>query len=531
MNGAGTGTGGIQVLNPATNQARVVQLPKGPDFSTWLGQWTENDSIAIVQTRPNSPPEKGRASVLLLDTRSGQLTPTCAGNGPYRLEGKPIYWINRGGGPDQCLQITRDGRSQIIWKSASKKLIVRDIQTGIDRNLTIGSGEEDYGILTPDHRAIVFASDRNGHWGLYAAPLATAPNDNPVLLTELDELPRSLNLEWTADGMVAIWEVLHRDIWRLDVDPATGRTTGAPERLTQESPQNFLPAVSPDSRQVAYYAIRGARNGLALMNADGSSERFAYEFQSVSATFPPQPAWRSNSEVIVAVPVSPDGSGAIAISTVDVRSGVATSRIPRLQTTGFDGEYLVKTDEVVYPWKEASPANSLLGWTEVRATSVESGKTRTLVRFDAADGRITSFRLSPDGQRMAYLLWKDPANRSTGEFGVLSLADNSRRVLATNRSVNLQIIAWSPDGRFLLHGQATPRVFDTTVAAPLDGPTAAQASWPLGEPGQLEDWMGTGSWSSNGSFIVVSQSTAGEELRQWHGLTTAAITQLSRPKR
>jgi Tol biopolymer transport system component len=527
-----TGTDVIRLITPASNQTRVIPVPKGPDFSTWLGQWTESGSIAIVQDRPAAAPEKGRASVFLLNLETGQLTATCAGNGPYRMEGKPVFWINRGGGPDQCLQITRDGKSQIIWKSASKKLIVRDVQTGVDRNLTIGSGEEDYGILTPDHRAIVFVSDRDGEWGLYAAPLTTVPSENPVLLTKLDDLPRSLDLQWTTDGMVAAWTVLRRNIWRLEVDREKGRATGSAERLTQESPQNFIPSISPNGRQIAYYSIRGARNGLAVMNADGSGERFVREFQFVSPTFPPKPAWRTNDEVIVAAPLLGDLSGPIEISTVDIRSGVATKRIPRLMTNGFDGEYLVKTDEVVYAWKEDSAVAGVqaAGWTELRATSLANGDTRTLVRFGAADGRITSLRLSPDGHRVAYLLVKDPGNRNSGEFGVLSLQDGSRRVLASNRSVTAGagIVAWSPDGRFIHYNQGVPRVFDTAAGVSQDAPAAGQASWPLAAPGQAVDWMaGAGSWSPDGSFIVVTQSDGGEEVRQWHGLTIAAITQRS----
>ena len=531
---AAKGTDVLQLITPATNHTRTVELPKGPDFSTWLGQWTDNGAIAIVQDRPGSAPEKGRASVFLMNVTSGQLTATCAGNGPYRLEGKPIFWINRGGGPDQCLQITREGRSQIIWKSSSKRLIVRDIPTGVDRNLTVGSGEEDYGILTPDHRAVVFASDRNGHWGLYAAPLTSAPSDNPALLTELTELPRSLDLQWTDDGMVAAWSVLRRNIWRVDMDRNTGRAIGPAERLTQESPQNFIPVVSPDSRLIAYYAIRGARNGLAVMNADGSGERFMYEFQTVSATFPPKVAWRSNDEVIVATPVAGDGS-VVSISTVDVRSGVATVRIPRLATNFFDGDYLVKTDEIVYPGNGNPPGfirNGPGGWTELRATSIATGNTRTLFRVDEADGRLTHFRVSPDGQRVAYQVLKSPSPANSATLIVLTVQDGSKRVLATNRGNTFPIVAWSPDGRFLfVSHNGDPHVIDTAVAVGQDARLPGLWSWPLAAPDQVGDWMvGTGSWAPNGSFVVLAQSAGGEELRQWHGLN-AIITQQSRQKK
>jgi hypothetical protein len=131
------------------------------------------------------------------------------------------------------------------------------------------------------------------------------------------------------------------------------------------------------------------------------------------------------------------------------------------------------------------------------------------------------------------MLLREPAPANSGELGVLLLQDGSRQVLATNRNLTLPIVTWSPDGRLLLYGQSgMPRVLNTAAPIKEGGAAAAQESWPLADPGQVGDWMiGTGSWAPDGSFIVLSQSDAGEELRQWHGLTAAAIAQMSRPRR
>jgi hypothetical protein len=62
------------------------------------------------------------------------------------------------------------------------------------------------------------------------------------------------------------------------------------------------------------------------------------------------------------------------------------------------------------------------------------------------------------------------------------------------------------------------------------GSPAALASWPvLTPPDQVPDWMpGSGSWSPNGLFIVLSQSSLRGEWRQWHGVTAETVVKATK---
>jgi Tol biopolymer transport system component len=524
---AARGTDDLRVLTPSTGRQETIPLPTGGDFTTSLAKWTAAGAIAVVQAATGGGAERSPATEFLLDVNSRTFTKTCVGNGPYRMEGKPIYWLNKGGGPDQCLQITQDGKSQIIWKSASKRLVIHDIGSGAEHNLTVGSGEEDYGILSPDDQTVVFVSDRAGAWGLYAAPLANAPVKNPALLAELSGFPRHLGLHWTKDGIVADWNTTERNVLRIDMDPATGHAVGPLDRLTQDSPQNFTPSISPDNRHIAYYSARGAKNGLAIMDADGTNERLVSEFQMTP--YPAKPAWRSNEEVIVARPTGP-GTNVVDVVGVNINSGAAKVLLPRIDAELFDGEYLSTTDEIVYSPRQPRPAAPPIGPASapvnvVRAISLSNGRERDLLRMEGAEGTLLYFRVAPDGRRVAYVLQKDSQNMNSCELGVLSIDDGHRTVLATNRSVDMEVTAWSPDSRFLLYGNSAPRVFDLMAGSP-----AALASWPvLTPPDQVPDWMpGSGSWSPNGLFIVLSQSSLRGEWRQWHGVTAETVVKATK---
>src|SRR5262249_24054639 len=153
---------------------------------TKLGPWTSDEQIALSQRVG-----PGRWVVSLLAPDNGRQTKACEGLDPYLVDVGWLSWVGKGGGGrDQCLQITNDGSAEVIWKASSKRLVIHELQTGTEHNLTVGSGEEDFGFLSLDGRTIVFASDRDRGWGLYAAPLTRTAIARPALLMRLDSSPR-----------------------------------------------------------------------------------------------------------------------------------------------------------------------------------------------------------------------------------------------------------------------------------------------------------------------------------------------------
>ena len=311
--------------------------------------------------------------------------------------------------------MTNDGFAEIIWKASSKHLVIHEFQTGTEHSLTIGSGEEDFGFVSPDGRTIVFVSDRDRGWGLYAAPVAKAAVARPALLTKLDGSPRVMSVRWTNDGLVAAWRMLEQQVVRINVDPTTGRATSEPERLTHDYTESFRPAVSPDGRRIAYFAATGAKTGLAVMDADGSNERIVSEFRVGS--FAPSPVWRSNEEVIVA-PWRLGPTGALDVLVVNVKTGENKVIVPAL-TNASGLQYLRPTDEVTYV---AEPTRASVRYV-VHAVSLATGQTRNVIEMEGPSGpgatSLHGCNNSPTSSRKTQ-------KPNSYKFGIVTLADGRR---------------------------------------------------------------------------------------------------------
>lgn len=140
---------------------------------------------------------------------------------------------------------------------------------------------------------------------------------------------------------------------------------------------------------------------------------------------------------------------------------------------------------------------------------------------------INSFLASPNGKMVAYSLGQrllansrrcfsrapTPVERvdeltTSCEMGVLDVATGERTPLTTTRNPQA-IVAWSPDGRFLLYGGGRPQVWDL-----VSGET-----WPLLDQGVPLVWESrTASWSPDGRFIVLDTRELFDEWRQWTGV-------------
>ena len=487
------GTVEVQLVRIATAATRSLTIPAAEGVITRGLVWTTAGEIVI---RHDKRPA-GEHSTTLLSSRNGSTRPTCTGN------------FTDG---DRCLEITPDGLAQLVW-SASSTLQVRNLATGVDRPLTVGSGEEQPGMLSEDGRIALFQSNREGRWGLYAAPLAAAPVTAPVRISWLTGGPVGYErLTWIDDGFVARWTYRASNIMRVNISAQTGRPAGPPARLTQESSRNFQPSISPDGRQIAYWSQHGLKSGLALMDADGSRERVVFEGGPAFPMFPL--TWGSAQRLFFSYVhggVSPEtrlvtlDAGSNAVQSVAPLTDVVgrTSTIPgRNEVVYFDENartFVVRslTDRTFRPWSALQPI-------------VPSAPNRVVYRM----------LFSPDGGRVAYLVATQVSQGSFGcvptcEVGLLTISSGVNVILPLQGFQRLA--AWSPDGRFLLSGVGQPAVFDTQTGE----------SWPLADRRELPDWDGEGSWSPDGSFVVVTRSTQETEWRQWKGVTSDVITNLA----
>jgi len=69
--------------------------------------------------------------------------------------------------------IATDWRNNLIVHQAgiagAQSLNVLDLETGEDRTVVEGPGEQDFGSISPDGRWLAYASDESGQWDVYVA--------------------------------------------------------------------------------------------------------------------------------------------------------------------------------------------------------------------------------------------------------------------------------------------------------------------------------------------------------------------------
>ena len=274
----------IAIVNVETRERRIVTVPAPPQGGRLiLADWLPSGEIAFRQNVPQSSNDR-----FLVPASGGDVRKICEGRGGF--------------GGDGCGAITTDGRYQIrrLNVSGGGRVVFRDLATGEERPLTPDSVVEQVAVLpTRNGRLIAFRSDRDGRQAVYAVPTDRIPVDRPVWLADLETAGDSAGGWWTPDGLVLRLNSNRSNIYRLDMDPASGRPTGSLRRLTQDSPVNDHPEPSPDGRRIAYVSRNGGRVGIAVMNATGTDERVVFKSPPDLMPIGQNLGWRSPDELVL----------------------------------------------------------------------------------------------------------------------------------------------------------------------------------------------------------------------------------------
>ncbi|HEY3120104.1 MAG TPA: prolyl oligopeptidase family serine peptidase [Vicinamibacteria bacterium] len=214
------------------------------------------------------------------------------------------------------------------------------------------------------------------------------------------------------------------DLWLID---AAG---GAPRQLTHLEPTTgavrwLTPRWSPDSRRIAYFAPRGGRNQIALLNPDDGNEELLTQDEQVRAGFDPRIVgtvsefkWSPDSETIALTAGTPTTEekeprhGLEVGVTWSPRRGNASAARLCLVPLGTrelrcltDGKSSVHS----FDWSPdgrqiAFSASEGAGWdgymrTDLFVLDVASGQSRPLVRQEGPDHYPV---FSPDGRFVAF---------------------------------------------------------------------------------------------------------------------------------
>lgn len=438
----------------------------------------------------------------------------------YELE---IYKVPAAGGEPQkafawslAASETPLARSFVMPPDASfvvgaklKRMLRIDRATGEERRITTGSAEERFPVLSHDGRLVAFASNADGRWGLYVAPLDAIPVANPVRIATINREALSGSRlmrqdAWLPNGTLSVvFDHVESAIYRVDVDRATGRPTGPPRRLTRVGSRSTEGTVSPDGKQIVYWYRDGrvARWGAAVMDADGQNDRPLFELDAGYAFW-----WRAPGEILFTNFAGAAGKTP-EVTVYDVK---ALTRKPLAQVASMQWSYVAARQSILH--STGSRAGAVL-----RERSLADGTDRDVATLDFPMAPAIA---SPDGSHIVYSVAAKPDPLDPPcEIALMTFDGRRERVLVPMQQPCAFPTAWSPDGRFLLlQTRRGPRVLAVETAE----------SWPV-HP-DTDGWTAS-SWSPDGSFVLLTRGSRRIERLAWEGVTYEAVLKLMKARR
>lgn len=193
---------------------------------------------------------------------------------------------------------------------------------------------------------------------------------------------------------------------------------------------NYAPTWSPDSRQIAFYSIRGQEAGLYVMSTSGSGERMLFDRAYISGG----PSW------------SPDGS---RIAFTSRRDGNLEVYVINLDGGGLTNLSNNPADDREPDW---SPDGSRIAFTSNRGSGIS--EIWAMNTDGSAAFQITSLgslaqepAWSPDGSTLAFV---GAVPGQNGQIFTIGLDGASLINLTNNNGMDNHAPGWSPDGVFIL---------------------------------------------------------------------------------
>jgi Tol biopolymer transport system component len=198
-----------------------------------------------------------------------------------------VYAVPYGGGePRQLVAGTSatphtvwspDGSRILFWSRTQGDILAMTLDQGSIEPLgLIPAGDEVGGLSwSADGRWLLFSRGSFGGnkdlWRVGVDPRTGRPLAEPQRLTlsSTDDV----HCRISANGMKVAYtaQQVERHLWTLTRDPRTGRTSGEPQRITASGEQNYYPAISPDG-ETLIWTSQSAGQGVLYYKRLGEDE-------------------------------------------------------------------------------------------------------------------------------------------------------------------------------------------------------------------------------------------------------------------
>ena len=268
----------------------VYAAPFDPERRALIG-----DSVVLLQGVPVSG--TGRSSISFSAT--GLLAYVRSAIEPRRL-----VWVNRGGtivgsvgdldvagaaNPD----LSPDGQRVTLSRNpndAPPNVWVIDVARGVPIRLTLGPGNHNVPLWSPDGKRVLFRSQIEGVQNLFVKDVDGLSDARAVFEDDINKTPS----DWSPDGSIVLYIVPGDDLMAVDI--RTGQTSAVAQGSANEGWGEF----SPDGRFVAYQSNESGRFEIYLRTFPGTEGKWL-----VSTAGGTQPRWRGDGKELYYV--APEG--------------------------------------------------------------------------------------------------------------------------------------------------------------------------------------------------------------------------------
>jgi Tol biopolymer transport system component len=445
-------------LNISPDEKQVVYITaEGERWSVWAAPARGGAARQIV----NSAAEI-RNTVWHSDSQ--RILYSSLNDGVFQIfvtDGGPPAQITFGDRDSFALDVTADG-GKILYGSSKEESDVWgfNLATNEEFALTSDINSELWPAIAPDNKTVAFLSIKNLSQGdkLASGAIMTKPADAdtpPAQLAANGYLPA-----WSPDGKQLAFMRVAGKVYNLWTVKAVG---GAEKQLTKDGAltanQSLLPynrtqtsefSWSPDASRIVYRSQKTGAQNLWLVAADGAGDTQLTNNSDANIEFH-SPLWSPDGKFIVytAKPnKAVDGkfiyrAQVLDLATKETKEVFQAEQFLRLLGWSEDGKGLIVAV------RKSNNTGSSLTEVNLLEASLASGASRAIATQPST--YLYNLHLSADGRMIAYVSQQDGKDN----LWLLPARGGVARKLTANNDASLYFssLAWSPDGRLICFGK------------------------------------------------------------------------------